>query len=291
MNKLKCKMCNYEAKQLFQHFKSVHSIATFEYREKFGKDEIVQLGFLPNYKQKDEYRSKYVRNGYNKINNKIKNVNMLYSKQKTRNILIKNCLWENYIGKAKYRTMINDDVVLYKSICEYAIGAEKIMGRSLSLPEKMKFIVEYNYNTNKLKCVCNKTYTFNKYCRYCTDCKRSQLGKPHKIETIQKMRKSTIKYIKKMNGKCAPRYNINSIAIIEQYGKDHGYNFQHAENGGEYHIKELGYFVDGYDKEKNVVIEVDEKHHFKNGKLKEKDIKRQKEIEEYLGCDFVRIAT
>ena len=32
-----------------------------------------------------------------------------------------------------------------------------------------------------------------------------------------------------------------------------------------------------------------EKHHFKNKKLREKDIKRQKEIEEYLKCKFIRI--
>jgi site-specific DNA-cytosine methylase len=45
----------------------------------------------------------------------------------------------------------------------------------------------------------------------------------------------------------------------------------------------------GYDKEKNVVIEYDEKHHFRNKKLQEKDIKRQKEIEDYLKCKFIRI--
>jgi len=61
-------------------------------------------------------------------------------------------------------------------------------------------------------------------------------------------------------------------------------------NGGEYHIKELGYWLDGYDKENNVVYEFDEKHHFdKNGNLSEKDITRQQEIELLLGCKFIRI--
>ena len=87
-----------------------------------------------------------------------------------------------------------------------------------------------------------------------------------------------------------PNYNINSIPIIEQYGKEHGYNFQHAENGGEFHIKELGYFVDGYDKKNNVVIEIDEPHHFdSNGELREKDKIRQAKIEKKLGCKFIRI--
>jgi very-short-patch-repair endonuclease len=52
----------------------------------------------------------------------------------------------------------------------------------------------------------------------------------------------------------------------------------------------LGYWVDGYDKEKNVVIEIDEKQHFDiNGNLLEKDIRRQKEIEKYLDCKFIRL--
>jgi hypothetical protein len=59
---------------------------------------------------------------------------------------------------------------------------------------------------------------------------------------------------------------------------------------GEYYIKELGYWVDGYDKEKNTILEVDEKQYFDfNGNLKEKDIRRQKEIEEYLKCKFIRL--
>ena len=41
---------------------------------------------------------------------------------------------------------------------------------------------------------------------------------------------------------------------------------------------------------KNVVIEYDEKHHFNvNGTLKEKDIRRQLEIEKFLNCEFVRV--
>jgi len=94
----------------------------------------------------------------------------------------------------------------------------------------------------------------------------------------------------KMNGQTIPNYNPEGCKLIEEYGKEHDYNFQHAENGGEYHIKELGYWVDGYDKERNTVIEIDEKAHFdKNGNLSEKDILRQKEITDFLGCKFIRL--
>jgi len=87
-----------------------------------------------------------------------------------------------------------------------------------------------------------------------------------------------------------PNYNRNSIPIIEQYGKEYGYNFQHAENGGEHYVDGLGFYLDGYDKEKNVAIEIDESFHFtKDGKLRKKDITRQQKIETKLGCKFIRI--
>lgn len=90
-----------------------------------------------------------------------------------------------------------------------------------------------------------------------------------------------------------PQFNTEACAIIEDYGNKHGYNFRHALNhkDGEYYIKELGYWVDGYDEEKNVVIEYDEPGHFdKNGNLKKKDIERQDHIMRLLGCKFIRIS-
>ncbi len=104
-----------------------------------------------------------------------------------------------------------------------------------------------------------------------------------------KLRIVAIKRIENRYGQCIPNYNPIACKLIDEYGKQNNYNFQHAENGGEYYIKELGYWVDGYDKEKNVVIEIDEEYHFDvYGNLKIKDIKRQKEIENYLNCKFIR---
>jgi hypothetical protein len=60
-------------------------------------------------------------------------------------------------------------------------------------------------------------------------------------------------------------------------------------NGGEYNIKELGYFLDGYDVNQNVAIEYYEPHHFKNGKLRDRDVQREKEIKNLLGCKLVRL--
>lgn len=76
-----------------------------------------------------------------------------------------------------------------------------------------------------------------------------------------------------------PNYNVNAIQIIEEYGNKHGYNFQHAENGGEYFVEGLGYYLDGYDIEKNIAIEIDESHHFdKNGNLNKKILLGKNEL-------------
>lgn len=105
----------------------------------------------------------------------------------------------------------------------------------------------------------------------------------------RKMRLSAIKRIERnCKNQILPNFNPMACNIIDIFGKENGYNFQHAMNGGEFYIKELGYWVDGYDKDKNVVIEIDEKKHFKNGNLRKKDLIRQNEIEEFLKCKFIR---
>jgi hypothetical protein len=118
-------------------------------------------------------------------------------------------------------------------------------------------------------------------------------GRKHKRNSLKLMRLKTISRIEesiKNGGQIQPSYNIEGCKIIDKYGKENGYSFQHAENGGEFWIKELGYWVDGYDKEKNVVIEIDEDFHFDlNGNLLEKDLRRQQEIEDFLKCKFIRI--
>lgn len=120
--------------------------------------------------------------------------------------------------------------------------------------------------------------------------KHHQLGKPisfnvkRKIANTNRLRR--IKEIKNKVGQIMPNFNPVACKLIDEYGKQHGYNFQHALNGGEFHIKELGYFVDGYDKEKNVVIEYYEQHHKK--KLV-KDKIRKKEIKKYLKCEFIEL--
>lgn len=117
----------------------------------------------------------------------------------------------------------------------------------------------------------------------------SATGMIHSAETKALMRKKSIEYIEKCSGKCVPHYNRSACQHFDQLAKQTGTQIQHAENGGEFHIKDLGYWVDGYDAENNIVYEFDEKHHFRNGELRPKDIQRQTEIEQHLNCKFIRI--
>ena len=90
----------------------------------------------------------------------------------------------------------------------------------------------------------------------------SWTGRHHTEESKQKIRQGTISYILTVKSS-RPRYNKSAIPVLEQIAKEHGWNIQHAENGGEFYTG-IGYFVDAYDKEKNIVVEYDEPHHYED---------------------------
>lgn len=87
----------------------------------------------------------------------------------------------------------------------------------------------------------------------------------------------------------SPSFNSTFCDILDKMMEEKNIFIQHAMNGGEFYIKELGYWLDGYDKINNIAYEFDEKHHFVKGNLREKDVIRQEEIEKFLGCKFIRI--
>jgi len=52
----------------------------------------------------------------------------------------------------------------------------------------------------------------------------------------------------------------------------------------------IGYAVDGYIPQLNMIIEIDEKHHYdRDGNLRKRDMKRQQLITESLNCSFIRV--
>ena len=182
----------------------------------------------------------------------------------------------------------------YKSTWQHS---ENTLCRSCS--QTIHFDKHYTKNCPKCGNVqvysCYKSYSLalknNYQCKTCHGIVNGKLGINSKRsdETKRKMRISFINRMKKRFGNFPIRSNPNACKFIDEIGNKLGYNFQHAANIGEYHIKHLGYFVDGYDKDKNVVIEYDEpKHYYKNGKLRNKDIVRMTEIKNHLNCKFIR---
>lgn len=128
---------------------------------------------------------------------------------------------------------------------------------------------------NRLRCLSDKNPSKNPEARRKIRLKRIETVEEHKFN----------------GGQMKPNYNSKACEYFNNLMIEANIFIQHAENGGEFYIKELGYWVDGYDKENNVVYEWDEKHHFdkSNGLLNEKDIYRQLEIEKHLNCLTIRI--
>jgi hypothetical protein len=127
-------------------------------------------------------------------------------------------------------------------------------------------------------------------------CKKSNCGKSNKgrkcsDENKIKFRIQMVERLSKTNKNFHPPYNEKGCKYFDKLMIETNTFIRHALNGGEYHIKELGYWVDGYDEINNIVYEWDEKyHHYDSlGNLNEKDIKRQKEIECFLNCRFIRL--
>jgi hypothetical protein len=114
------------------------------------------------------------------------------------------------------------------------------------------------------------------------------IGEKASEETKRKMRISKIKYINNKNGGICPMHNKNACTYFDNLSIKMNWNLKHALNGGEFYLKNLGYFVDAYDKEKNIIIEYDEPEHYKFDKLKKKDVIRQSLIINELKCRFFR---
>jgi len=132
----------------------------------------------------------------------------------------------------------------------------------------------------------------NRFCRSCTQKQNIKKRPPFSDSSKRKMRQSAIIRLEERFGQLIPNYNTNACKFFNELNEKNGWNLQHAENGGEFYIKELGYWVDAYDRERNIVVEYDESQHYdKNGILKENDKRRMFEIKQRLQCKFLRYNT
>ena len=82
-------------------------------------------------------------------------------------------------------------------------------------------------------------------------------------------------------------YNPKACEFFDKLNNELGLSGQHALNDGEKIVK--GYWLDYYEPNLNLAIEWDEKHHYKNGKLREKDLVKQNIVQKELNCSFLRI--
>ena len=121
----------------------------------------------------------------------------------------------------------------------------------------------------------------------------SYVQKKHTPETKRKQRIAAIKRMQKQSKAgevVVPSFNFTACEFFAQFDKQFGINGQYATNGGEFHIKELGYFVDYFNPDVGIIMEWDEEYHYKKGKLSQKDVERQREIENYFpDFEFLRV--
>jgi hypothetical protein len=121
---------------------------------------------------------------------------------------------------------------------------------------------------------------------------KNWIGRHHTLESINKIRDAQILQRKRkgLSNLFKPNFNIKACELFDLISSLTNTDIQHGMNVGEYNIVELGYWVDGYDKENNIVYEFDEPRHFnKDGTLKAQDVIRQNNIEKYLDCKFIRL--
>lgn len=110
----------------------------------------------------------------------------------------------------------------------------------------------------------------------------ANLGRKCTEEQKLVFREKAIDYIKKCKGKISPRIGLNEKEILDNVEKNNNIELTRQH-------RVIGYFVDGYDKENNVVYEVNELHHFKNNKYTKKHIDRKNNIIKALKCKWVDI--
>jgi len=167
-----------------------------------------------------------------------------------------------------------------KSIENFIIDIKKIHGNKYDYS-----LVDYKNNYTKVKIICSEHGIFVQ------TPKNHIQGKGCPKCGLRKNRLRRIKEIErdKFNGnQLIPSYNPKACEIFDKISLKENIHIQHAMNGGEFYIKALGYWVDGYDDENNTVYEFDEKYH-NSEKQRNKDFIREQELINFLECKFIRI--
>ena len=192
--------------------------------------------------------------------------------------------------------------VLHNKICSFCSNYGRKIKEETKQKISQKLSGKYNFHFGKPGVNLGKKYTKN-YCLKISlgrkGTKWNSLSKDRILklrntdEYREQCRNAAIKRILKqrLNGNLNLRsYSSKACEYFDTLNKENGWNLQHAMNGGECVVG--GYFLDAYDKDKNIVVEYDENYHYvlKNSVwvLRDKDINRMNIIKERLHCDFYR---
>lgn len=163
--------------------------------------------------------------------------------------------------------------------------------------DKQKFISGHNnakYKIKILTCLyCRKQFRYrgkNERRAYCSiKCYNlNGFSREHK----KHLRIAAIKRVEQHCGIASPNFNLEACKFFKSFDKQNNTFGKYAlYGGGEHQVKELGYFLDYINFDKKLIMEYDEPAHYdKSGKLKQKDVKRQEEIQKILpDFEFKRI--
>ena len=224
---------------------------------------------------------------------------IVYTQEANRNYseklkkICKSCASEKRWGiKSLEHTKIIDNQIFYVRSCPSCLTE--------ILHKDRRRCIDYMRSGNLCaSCSAKKRYSLNEgadcefvngermFYRLCPRCNNKIYHKSRSHKNQQEKRQCECRNCwRETQGYIVPSFNIIACKIIDEYGKRCGYNFRHALNSGEFKVPNLKYFVDGYDVDKNVVIEVDESHH----KYQEKKDKiREDEILNKLKCLLIRL--
>lgn len=148
-------------------------------------------------------------------------------------------------------------------------------------------IVYYNNHT-KIKIICpihgefEQTPASHKKGCGCPECGKLKLANI-RLKRISDDRNNGVQVV--------PNFNPKACEILDNISKNTKTHIRHAMNhiDGEFRVNGTPYHVDGYDEKNNIVYEIYERHHYRKGELRKRDIEREKTIKFLLKCEIIRI--
>ena len=168
------------------------------------------------------------------------------------------------------------EVINNRKNAMYKLSKDKVYLKSLSVAQFKRWTKEERIRMRNIHL---KRYKDNPNARKIQSINNIKRYKDPDARRIT--REATLKYINKhiLYGQVRPQMGKNETNILNGIEKKTGFKILRQETF-------IGYFVDGYDFINNIIYEVDEKFHINQT---EKDDRRELELIQYLGCEFIRI--